>query len=41
MQFKVGEVVWLTDDARKGLASASVSSSTRELEFTCNSIRAR
>ena len=41
MQLKVGQTVWLTDDKKNGLASARVSGSTRELEFSCDSVRAR
>jgi hypothetical protein len=40
-QFQVGDMIWLTDDSRNGISSVTVSSSTREIEFSCNGISAR
>ena len=42
-QMKPGDMVWVIDDSSNGLASATVSSSTREIEVTssCTSISSR
>jgi hypothetical protein len=40
-QLQAGQKVWLVDDRKQGIASATVSSSTREVEVTCSGINLR
>lgn len=37
--FRVGDMMWVTDDSGNGLASVTISQSTRTLEVGCTSIR--
>jgi hypothetical protein len=41
MQLKPGDMVWLTDDNRNGMASVTVGDTTSEIEVTCDAIRAK
>jgi uncharacterized membrane protein YgcG len=38
---KVGDMIWLTDDSRNGIASVTVSGTMREIEITCDGIRGK
>ena len=41
MQLKPGDMVWLTDDNRNGVASVTVGDTTSEIEVSCDAIRAK